>query len=84
MRGDQSTRDGHHEGLRVEDAVNAACPLSGGPVAAVTLYRGAVVGFGDAAGRDAFERAIEAFDAALAARRLEASGLPADPDADEA
>ena len=62
--------------LRLEDAVNDTCPYTGGPVAAdaLTLYNGAVVGFGDAEGRDRFEAAIRHFEAALQTRRMMSAG----------
>lgn len=66
-----------HESLNIADAVNATCPWSGEPIAAdaLTLYGGAVVGFCDPGCRDKFSRAIQAFEAALQARRAERSGL---------
>ena len=62
--------------LRLEDAVNDTCPYTGGPVAAdaLTLYNGAVVGFGDAEARDRFEAAIRHFEAALQTRRMMSAG----------
>lgn len=56
------------ETLRIEDAVNEACPWSGKPIAAdsLTLYRGFVVGFCNPGCRDKFEAAISHFDAAIA------------------
>jgi hypothetical protein len=53
--------------LRIEDAVNEACPWSGKPVAADSLvrYRGAVVGFCSPGCRDKFAKAITHFEAAL-------------------
>ncbi len=61
--------------LRLDDAVNETCPWSGQPIAAdsLTRYAGAVVGFCDPGCRDKFAAAISHFEAALAARRLEAS-----------
>ncbi len=58
-------------GLRLEDAVNEACPWSGDPIAAdsLTLYRGQVVGFCNSGCRDKFEKAITAFDLALTANQ---------------
>lgn len=55
-------------GLRVPDAINEMCPWSGKPVAenSLTLYRGKVVGFCCPACRDKFEKAVLAFEAALA------------------
>ena len=62
--------------LRVEDAVNEACPWSGEPIAAeaLTLYGGAVVGFGHPDDRDRFERAVQHFEDALQARRVKTAG----------
>lgn len=59
--------------LRVEDAVNEACPWSGKPIAAdsLTLYNGAVVGFCNPGCRDKFERAVRHFEDALQARRAQ-------------
>ena len=56
--------------LSIEDCVNDVCPWSGDPVSAqaLTVYRGAVVGFCNPGCRDKFEAATGAFDAALAAR----------------
>ena len=56
-----------HGGLRREDAVNAICPWSGDPISddALTLYRGAVVGFCNPGCRDKFERATGLFDGAI-------------------
>ncbi len=53
--------------LRIEDAVNQACPWSGDVVRAdsLTLYRGRVVGFCNPGCRDKFEKASRAFDAAI-------------------
>ena len=53
--------------LRIEDAVNEACPWSGDPVSAdsLTLYKGAVVGFCNTGCRDKFDKAVLAFEAAL-------------------
>ena len=63
------------ETLRLEDAVNEACPWSGKPVSAdsLTRYNGAVVGFCNTGCRDKFEKAVAHFEAALAGRRMEAS-----------
>ena len=54
--------------LSIDDAVNQTCPWSGEVIseAALTMYRGEVVGFCNAGCRDKFEQAISAFDAALA------------------
>ena len=54
-------------GLRIEDAINAACPWSGKPISPDSLarYRGQVVGFCNPGCRDKFERAVTMFDAAL-------------------
>ena len=54
-------------GLRREDAINAVCPWSGDPISddALTLYRGAVVGFCNPGCRDKFERATGLFDGAI-------------------
>jgi len=59
--------------LRIEDAINDTCPWSGQPIAAdaLTLYQGAVVGFGEAASRDQFQAAVRHFEAALQVRRAE-------------
>ena len=59
--------------LRVEDAVNKACPWSGQPIAAdsLTLYKGVVVGFCNPGCRDKFKAAIDHFEDALEARRAE-------------
>jgi hypothetical protein len=56
--------------LRLEDAINANCPWSGDPISAdaLTLYRGAVVGFCNKGCRDKFETATSAFDRALEER----------------
>ncbi|WP_375464235.1 glutathione S-transferase [uncultured Methylobacterium sp.] len=63
--------------LRIEDAVNDACPWSGRPVSAdaLTLYNGAVVGFCNPECRDKFARAVGAFEDALQARRAASSGV---------
>ncbi|AWN39340.1 glutathione S-transferase [Methylobacterium durans] len=63
--------------LRIEDAINETCPWSGKPVAAdsLTLYNGAVVGFCNPECRDKFARALQSFEAALQARRVEKAGL---------
>ena len=54
-------------GLRIEDAINSACPWSGKPISPDSLarYRGQVVGFCNPGCRDKFERAVTMFDAAL-------------------
>ena len=53
--------------LRLEDCVNERCPWSGDPVSADSLarYRGKVVGFCNTGCRDKFEKARQAFDAAI-------------------
>jgi hypothetical protein len=53
--------------LRLEDAVNDACPWSGKPVNvdSLTMYRGRVVGFCNPGCREKFEAATTAFDAAI-------------------
>ena len=55
------------DALRLEDCVNSHCPWSGEPVSAdsLTLYRGKVVGFCNTGCRDKFEKATQAFDAAI-------------------
>ena len=52
------------------DAVNSICPWAGKPVssAALTRYRGRVVGFGNPDALHEFERARRTFDAAIATR----------------
>jgi uncharacterized protein YjiS (DUF1127 family) len=52
------------------DAVNSICPWTGKPVssAALTHYRGRVVGFGNADALHEFERARRTFDSAIAAK----------------
>jgi hypothetical protein len=59
--------------LRLEDAVNDTCPWSGKPIAAdaLTLYKGAVVGFCNPGCRDKFEQAVRHFEDALRARRAD-------------
>ncbi|WP_019903227.1 glutathione S-transferase [Methylobacterium sp. 77] len=66
-----------HETLRIEDAVNEVCPWSGKPIAAdsLTLYNGSVVGFCNPDCRDKFAAAVNAFEAALQARRVSSAGL---------
>ena len=61
------------DALRIEDAVNKACPWSGQPIAAdsLALYKGAVVGFCNPGCRDKFKAAIDHFEDALEARRAE-------------
>lgn len=56
--------------LRREDAVNATCPWSGKPISddALTVYRGAVVGFCNPGCRDKFDAAITAFDRVIETR----------------
>ncbi|MGU3540156.1 glutathione S-transferase [Methylobacterium sp. A54F] len=63
--------------LRIEDAVNDLCPWSGKPISAdaLTLYGGAVVGFCNPECRDKFARAVQTFENALQARRVERAGL---------
>ena len=63
------------DGLRIEDAVNEACPWSGKPIAAdsLTLYNGAVVGFCNPGCRDKFEHAVRHFEDALQARRAQSA-----------
>ncbi len=53
--------------LRLEDAINEACPWSGKPVSAdsLTLYKGHVVGFCNTGCRDKFEQAVSKFDSVL-------------------
>jgi hypothetical protein len=52
------------------DAVNSICPWTGKPIssAALTRYRGRVVGFGNPDALHEFERARRTFDAAIATR----------------
>jgi uncharacterized protein YjiS (DUF1127 family) len=52
------------------DAVNSICPWTGKPVssAALTRYRGRVVGFGNSDALHEFERARRTFDSAIAAK----------------
>jgi len=54
--------------LRIEDAINAACPWSGKPIRedSLTTDRGAVVGFCNPGCRDKFAAAVAAFEAELA------------------
>ena len=56
--------------LRREDAVNAVCPWSGKPISddALTVYRGAVVGFCNPGCRDKFDAALTAFDRVIETR----------------
>lgn len=56
--------------LRREDAVNVICPWSGKPISddALTVYRGAVVGFCNPGCRDKFDAAITAFDRVIETR----------------
>ncbi|MFC6788795.1 glutathione S-transferase [Methylobacterium komagatae] len=63
--------------LKIEDAVNDACPWSGKPISAdsLTLYNGAVVGFCNPECRDKFARAIQSFEASLQDRRVSRAGL---------
>ena len=53
--------------LKIEDAVNEACPWSGKPVSAdsLTLYKGKVVGFCNPGCRDKFKTAVELFEGKL-------------------
>jgi hypothetical protein len=53
--------------LRIEDAINTACPWSGKPIRedSLTTYRDAVVGFCNPGCRDKFAAAISAFEAKL-------------------
>nr|WP_047165721.1 glutathione S-transferase [Sphingomonas sp. Y57] len=59
------------DGPRIEDAVNETCPWSGDPISAdaLTVYKGAVVGFCNPGCRDKFEQATAAFDLALRDRK---------------
>ncbi|MBO9379534.1 glutathione S-transferase [Sphingomonas histidinilytica] len=59
------------DGPRIEDAVNETCPWSGDPISAdaLTVYKGAVVGFCNPGCRDKFEKATMAFDLALRDRK---------------
>ncbi|WP_417470640.1 glutathione S-transferase [Maricaulis sp.] len=52
-----------------KDVINATCPWSGKPVsaAALTRYRGHVVGFCNPGCRDRFEAATQLFDAQIKA-----------------
>jgi len=54
--------------LRIEDAINPACPWSGKPIRedSLTTYRGVVVGFCNPGCRDKFAAAVAAFEARLA------------------
>jgi len=58
------------QSLRLEDAVNQTCPWSGDPIsaAALTRYRGKVVGFCNPGCRDKFAAATRAFDSAIEER----------------
>lgn len=62
--------------LDIKDAINKDCPWSGDPIRAdsLTLYKGAVVGFCAPGCRDKFERAVDAFDAALAKQSERGNG----------
>ena len=53
--------------LKLSDCINETCPWSGKPVSAdaLTIYRGAVVGFCNTGCRDKFEKAATAFEQAL-------------------
>jgi hypothetical protein len=76
-RSADDTTPGHAPALRIEDAVNDLCPWSGKPISAdsLTLYSGAVVGFCNPECRDKFARAVQDFENALQARRVEKAGL---------
>ncbi len=54
--------------LKLDDAVNDTCPWSGDPITqeSLTVYKGRVVGFCNPGCRDKFDKATQAFDAALA------------------
>ena len=54
------------ETLKIENAINTACPWSGKPISedSLTLYKGQVVGFCNPGCRDKFEKATTMFDAA--------------------
>lgn len=69
VRRRMARRNGAPEMSRTE-AVNTVCPWTGRPVssAALTTYRGRVVGFGNPDSLYEFERARRAFDQAIAAR----------------
>ncbi|MEZ5922839.1 MAG: glutathione S-transferase [Hyphomicrobiaceae bacterium] len=56
-----------HADLRIEDAVNEACPWSGEPIRAdsLTLYKTRVVGFCNPGCRDKFAKATAMFDASI-------------------
>lgn len=56
--------------LRRDDAVNDVCPWSAKPISddALTVYRGAVVGFCNPGCRDKFDAATAAFDRAIETR----------------
>ena len=53
--------------LKLDDTVNETCPWSGDPIRqdSLTLYKGHVVGFCNPGCRDKFDKATQAFDAAL-------------------
>ena len=55
------------EKLDLADCINKICPWSGKPVQedSLTVYRNQVVGFCNPGCRDKFEKAIDAFDAAI-------------------
>lgn len=57
------------ESLDARECVNDRCPWSGEPVdpAALTRYRGHVVGFCNTGCRDKFEQAVKTFEAAIEA-----------------
>lgn len=58
---------GAGDDLRLDDAVNEACPWSGKPISAdsLTRYKGKVVGFCNPGCRDKFDTAVSQFEAAL-------------------
>lgn len=57
----------------MDSVINTTCPWSGEPVRedSPTAYRGHTVGFCNPGCRDKFERAVEMFEALLAARPSE-------------
>ena len=61
--------------LDIADAVNDWCPWSSDPVSpdALTLYKGAVVGFCNTGCRDKFDAATTHFDGAIAVNARENS-----------
>ena len=72
-----ATPDTSNTPLRLADAVNDVCPWSGKPISAdaLTLYKGAVVGFCNPECRDKFARAVRSFENALQARRAASAGV---------